>query len=87
MGSHLNFIKDNTDERDMTKFSELEYEKFRRVRDYFATVSYDENQIKDGRKDFYNWFTEYDRRRKLNFLETFPEMETFWNLCRSEAEK
>jgi organic radical activating enzyme len=83
----LNFIKDNTNEHDMTKFSELEYEKFRRVRDYFATVSYDENRIKDGRKDFYNWFTEYDRRRKLNFLETFPEMETFWNLCKSEAEK
>jgi hypothetical protein len=71
----------------MTKFSELEYEKFRRVRDYFATVSYDEQKIKSGQKDFYNWFTEYDRRRKLNFLETFPEMENFWNLCKSEANK
>ena len=39
------------------------------------------------RKDFYNYFNEYDRRRNLNFLETFPEMEDFWNICKKEAEK
>lgn len=83
----LDFIKDNTSEYNMTKFSELEYEKFRRVRDYFATVSYDEHRIKQGRIDFYNWFTEYDRRRNLNFLETFPEMESFWDLCKKETGK
>lgn len=81
----LDFIKANTDEHDMTKFSELEYEKFRRVRDYFATVSYDDQKIKEGRKDFYNWFTEYDRRRNLNFIETFPEMINFWNVCKDQA--
>jgi organic radical activating enzyme len=83
----LSFIKENTSEYDMTKFSELEYEKFRRVRDYFATVQYDNQRITEGRRDFYNWFTEYDRRRNLNFLETFPEMENFWNTCKREATK
>lgn len=77
----LKFIKDNTDEQDPTKFSEIEYEKFRRVRDYFAAANYSEEQIREGRKDFYTWFTEYDRRRGTNFLETFPEMQNFWNLC------
>lgn len=78
----LKFIEDNKDEKDTTKFSELEYERFRRVRNYFASVSYDENKITEGRKDFYHWFTEYDRRRNVNLLSTFPEMEGFYNLCK-----
>lgn len=77
----LKFIEDNKDENDATKFSELEYEKFRRVRDYFATVNYDDNKVQEGRKDFYNWFTEYDRRRGTNFVQTFPEFENFYELC------
>jgi len=83
----LQFIKDNCDDNDMTKFSDLEYERFRRVRDYFANVKYDENKVKEGRIDFYKWFTEYDKRRNANFLETFPEMENFWNLCKSLSEE
>jgi len=79
----LTFIDDNRDEDDITKFSDMEYERFRRVRDYFATVAYDEDRIKEGRIDFYNWFTEYDRRRNVNFLETFPEMTNFWNMCKN----
>lgn len=78
----LKFIDDNRDENDSTKFSDLEYERFRRVRDYFATVNYPEERIKEGRKDFYNWFTEYDRRRNVNFLEIFPDMEKFYNECK-----
>lgn len=81
----LGFIKDNKDEHDMTKFSDLEYERFRRVRDYFATVHYPEQRIKEGRIDFYNWFNEYDRRRGTNFLETFPEMTKFYNKCKELA--
>jgi hypothetical protein len=64
----------------------MEYEKFRRVRDYFATVNYEETRVKEGRIDFYNWFTEYDLRRDVNFLETFPEMTSFWNQCKNLAE-
>lgn len=81
----LKFMEDNKDESDPTKFSDLEYEKFRRVRDYFATVQYEEVKVKEGRKDFYNWFTEYDRRRNVNFLETFPDMQQFWELCKTEV--
>ena len=82
MDQILDFIKANQDDDDTKKFSDLEYERFRRVRDYFAKTSYSEERIIEGRKDFYNWFTEYDRRRNVNFLETFPEMENFFNLCR-----
>ena len=83
----LKFIDDNRDEHDPTKFTDMEYEKFRRVRDYFATATYDDDRVKEGRIDFYNWFTEYDRRRNENFLETFPEMNNFWNLCKQLAEE
>jgi organic radical activating enzyme len=78
----LTFINDNKDESDPTMFSDLEYERFRRVRDYFATVDYSEERVKEGRIDFYNWFTEYDRRREVNFNETFPDMNDFWKLCK-----
>jgi organic radical activating enzyme len=81
----LKFIEDNTDEKDTTKFSELEYQRFRRVRNYFASVTYNENKITEGRKDFYNWFNEYDRRRNVNFLKTFPEMQNFYVLCKDTA--
>lgn len=79
----LQFINDNKDDHDPTKFTELEYQKFRRVRDYFATVSYDEERVKEGRIDFYNWFIEFDRRRNVNFLDTFPEMEGFYKQCQA----
>jgi len=36
---------------------------------------------------FYEYFTEYDRRRGLNFLETFPEMKSFWNEAKEEYEE
>lgn len=79
----LQFIDDNRDENDCTKFSNLEYERFRRVRDYFANHNYEEDRVMEGRRDFYRWFTELDRRRNTNFLETFPDMEKFWNECKS----
>jgi len=82
----LDFIKENIVEEDRTMFSELEYERFRRVRDYFASVQYDADTVRTGRIDFYKWFKEYDRRRGTNFLETFPEMENFWNMCKELAQ-
>ena len=81
----LKFIDDNRNENDRTKFSDLEYERFRRVRDYFAQVNYDEHKVNEGRIDFYNWFTEYDKRRNTNFIETFPEMNDFWEECKNLA--
>ena len=83
----LQFIKDNIVEDDRTMFSQLEYERFRRVRDYFASAQYDDDTIRKGRIDFYNWFTEYDKRRDTNFLETFPEMGDFYYMCKDLAEQ
>ena len=84
MYKSLNFIKENIDDANFEKFSELEYEKFRRVVDYMETTVYSDEKLKEGRKDFYNWFTEYDRRRNTNFVKTFPDLEEFFNKCKDE---
>ena len=36
---------------------------------------------------FHEYFTQYDERRNLNFLETFPEMTDFWNEAKEEYEE
>ena len=63
------------------KFSELEREKFNRVVEYMRTTNYDENKLAEGRKDFYNWFNEYDKRRNTSFETTFPELTKFYHDC------
>ena len=84
MYSHLAFIKNNIDDKNVEKFSSLEYEKFRRVVDYMESTVYSTERVKEGRKDFYNWFTEYDRRRSVDFVTTFPTMVNFYNSCKDE---
>lgn len=83
MYQHLNFIKNNLDDNDRFKFSELEYEKFLRVVKYMETVNYNDQKIIEGRKDFFQWFTEYDRRRGTNFAETFPHLQSFLEMCKT----
>jgi hypothetical protein len=42
---------------------------------------YTPEKLKEGKRDFYNWFTEYDRRRGTNFQTTFPELKMFYFEC------
>jgi low affinity Fe/Cu permease len=44
------------------------------------------DQLKQHRADFYKFFSEHDRRRKTDFLATFPEMKEFWSMCKYYAE-
>jgi len=74
----LSYMEANTDENDVTKFSELELERFKRVVKYMETTVYPVDKLIEGTNDFYNWFTEYDKRRDTNFLETFPEYKNFF---------
>jgi hypothetical protein len=82
MYDNLKFIEDNLVDLDKTKFGILEYEKFKRLVKYMETTNYSAERVAEGRKDFYNWFTEYDKRRGTNFLSTFPEYEKFYVECR-----
>ena len=87
MDECLQFISDNLDNDDTTKFDDIEFERFRRLRDYFTTTQYDDHRITEGRIDFYHWFNEYDHRRGTNLLDTFPEMENFYLMCKDLADQ
>ncbi len=78
MRDALAFMKENVSNNDSSKFTELEYEKFRRVVDYMETTVYSDKQLKEGRTDFHRWFTEFDRRRGTDFLQVFPEYKQFF---------
>jgi len=82
MHDSLKFMEDNLDDSDPNKFSSVEFEKFRRVVDYMATTTYDDDKLDEGRKDFYNWFNTMDTRRGTDFVNTFPEMINFHNICK-----
>jgi pyruvate-formate lyase-activating enzyme len=85
MHSTLEYIKLNIDDSQYDKFSEMEYEKFRRVVDYMENTTYSDQRLAEGMKDFYNWFNEYDIRRGTDFLETFPEYKNFYDMCKKYA--
>ena len=61
-------------------FSDVEIVKVRRIYDYF--ISIDDEDRMAHRKDFYNFFSEHDRRRGTNFEKTFPELADFYNKCK-----
>jgi hypothetical protein len=82
MTRHLDFILANVDDKNRSKFSELEYEKFLRVVKYMESSIYTPEKLKEGKRDFFNWFTEYDRRRGTDFQNTFPDLVKFYNDCK-----
>jgi pyruvate-formate lyase-activating enzyme len=82
MQKHLDFILANLDDKNRSKFSELEYEKFLRVVKYMETTLYTQERLLEGKRDFFNWFTEYDRRRGTDFAKTFPDLISFMENCR-----
>ena len=66
--------------------TELEYEKFLRVTNYMKENPIPADKIKNGRRDFYSFFSENDRRLGTNLIKTFPEYENFYNLCKQVYE-
>ena len=84
MHESLDDIKQNLNKNDVCKFSDLEYERFSRVVDYMETTVYDENKVQEAKRNFFNWFTEYDRRRDTDICKTFPELEKFYLECGNE---
>lgn len=57
------------------------------VRDEMNILEVDHDKRKLLRSQFYEYITEYDRRKGTNFVETFPEYESFYYECKKEAGK
>jgi organic radical activating enzyme len=83
MRDSLKFMEDNIDDTNLNKFTNVEFEKFRRVVDYMESTDYGSERTIEGRRDFYNWFNELDTRRGTDFAKTFPEMKAFFEECKN----
>ena len=76
-----------TPEKPFRGFKDYEVQRMRRVIDWMREGStLDTNYVTMQRADFYRFFNEYDKRRQLNFLKTFPQMKEFWEECRYYAQ-
>lgn len=82
----LEFVRENLDDRRKDRFSFMEYQRILRIVEYMKNTHYEPNRILQGRKDFFNFFSEYDRRRKLNINLTFPELSHFWQMCEKSTQ-
>jgi organic radical activating enzyme len=75
-------------DRPFRGFKDYEVQRMRRDIDWMkAGRNLDPEYVKLQRADFYQFFNEHDKRRKTDFLTTFPEMTEFWNECRYHAQQ
>lgn len=47
-----------------------------------SSIRNNNGNYETDRKTFFSWFNTYDERRKLNFLEVFPEYANFHEMCK-----
>ena len=74
-------IPEDSWEKWMTGFTEIETSKIRRIADYMK-VKVKPAILSKNRYNFYKHFTEHDKRRNTDFVSTFPELESFWDKCK-----
>ena len=75
-----------TPDRPFQGFKDYEVQRMRRDIDWMKEArNLDPDYVKLQRADFYRFFNEHDKRRKTDFLKTFPQMREFWEECRYHA--
>jgi organic radical activating enzyme len=81
------FMKKNKmkSENDFVGFSDIEIDRVHRVLDFWNYNKIETKNLKIARQDFYKFFNEYDKRRKTNFMQAFPEYKSFMTLCEEEC--
>lgn len=62
-------------------FYQFEIQKLERIFEWMK-LPLESSELNKQRRDFYRFFSEHDRRRGTNFLEVFPQMVNFWELCK-----
>ena len=83
----LDFMKKNClkpGSSDSHGFSYIQLGRMSRLLDTIKTPV-PEDRLRKNRINFYKFFSEHDRRRNTNFLQTFPELKDFWLKCRELA--
>jgi pyruvate-formate lyase-activating enzyme len=59
-----------------------ELDQINRLIEYSENTFTEETTI-ELRKHFYRFFNEYDRRKGLDIIKTFPELHEYWDFCKS----
>lgn len=78
----VDFMKYNPETKwnEFKGFSDFEISKVQRLIDWIKSdTKFDRHK---AMKNFYLFWSEHDRRRSTNFLNTFPELEQFYNECK-----
>ncbi len=83
MESHIKFMEENKDEE--KGFKDAEIQKMKRILQWMREEM-DYEKKRNFQANFYLFFKRHDSLRGTNFLEAFPQMEEFWNLCREMEE-
>ena len=77
-----------TEKRPFRGFKDYEVQRLQRVVDWMKEGSkLDPDYVIMQRADFYRFFNEHYKRRKTDFVNTFPEMREFWSECKYYAQK
>ena len=75
-----------TPDKPFQGFKDYEVQRIRRDIDWMREGSQlAPDYVKLQRADFYRFFNEHDKRRKTDFLTTFPQMKEFWEECKYYA--
>jgi len=61
-------------------FSGIEVQKIKRIFDYATQTEMDFEDKKQARKTFTTFIKEYDERKGTDFLETFPDLKSFFKI-------
>jgi hypothetical protein len=64
-------------------YSDVEIQKLKRIYDWSLAKDADPKNILQHQKDFAIFFAEHDKRRGTDFVKTFPELEEFYNFCKT----
>ena len=62
-------------------FSDFQINKMKRLID-LSHQEVDPKLKKSAQINFYRFFNEHDKRRQTNLVQTFPELEAFWQHCK-----
>ena len=80
--SHLAYMQSLVDDSDINKFNTTEYLKFKRVVEWVENNRYTGDALSINRKDFAQFIDEHDNRRNTNWHEAFPELKSFYEVCK-----
>lgn len=83
----IEFMKYNPETKwnEFKGFSDFEISKVQRLIDWIKSDTGFNSDL--AKENFYLFFSQQDKRQGTNFLNTFPELETFWKECEAKCKK